>query len=130
MTNNSLILKERIASLENRQGQQIVLLREQAYITFESLKPMRLLKDTIKNFTSQSDLKDDIFGETAGVTIANLSKKINLATSNNPVKKLAGTLLQIGITALLAKKSSKIMEIGEIFLKHLFNREDVMKVEK
>jgi hypothetical protein len=130
MTNNSLLLKERIAFLENRRVQQIVLLREQAYFTFESLKPMSLLKDTLKNFTSQSDLKDDIFGETTGVTIAFLSKKLNLGTSNNPVKKLAGTLLQVGITALLAKKSTKIMEIGEIFLKHLFNRENVIKVEK
>jgi len=91
---------------------------------------MRLLKDTIKYFTSHSDLKDDIFGETAGVTIAYLLKKLNLGTSTNPVKKLAGTLLEVGITALMAKKSAKIIEIGEIFLKHLFNREDVIKVEK
>ena len=62
MTDNSLHLKERISFLENRQGQQIVLLKEQAHSTFERLKPISFLKDTIKDLTYQSDLKENICG--------------------------------------------------------------------
>ncbi len=40
MTDNSLLLKERISFLADRQSQQIVLLKEQVHITFESLKPI------------------------------------------------------------------------------------------
>lgn len=130
MTDNSLLLKERISFLENRQGQQIVLLKEQAHTTFESLKPMSFLKDTIKDFTYQSDLKENIFDGIAGVTTGFLSKKLIVGITNSPVKKLVGTLLQIGITGLVTKNSSKIIAIGEVFLKHLFNRETAIKAQE
>lgn len=130
MTDNSLLLKERIAFLEDRQVQQIVLLKQQAQVTYESIKPMNFLKDTIKDFTAQSDLKENIFDGIAGVTTGFLSKKLIVGTTNNPVKKLVGTLLQVGITALVTKNSSKIKAIGEVFLKHLFNRETAIKVEE
>lgn len=130
MTDNSLLIKERIAFLEKRQRQQIVLLKEQSIITFESLKPMSFLKDTINDFTSQSNLKDDVFDGIAGVTTGFLSKKLIFGTTKNPIKKLAGTLFQVGITALVAKKSSKIKVIGEVFLKHIFNHEAAIIVEE
>ena len=130
MIDNSLHLKERISFLENRQGQQIVLLKEQAHSTFESLKPISFLKDTIKDLTYQSDLKENIFDGIAGVTTGFLSKKLIVGITNSPVKKLVGTLLQIGITGLVTKNSSKIIAIGEVFLKHLFNRETAIKAQE
>lgn len=130
MTDNSLLLKERIAFLKDRQSQQIILLKEQAHITFESLKPINFLQDTIIDFTSQSDLKENVFNGIAGVTTGFLSKKLIVGTTNSPVKKLVGTLLQVGITALVTKNSSKIKAIGEVFLKHLFNRETAIKAQE
>ena len=130
MTDNSLLLKERISFLADRQSQQIVLLKEQVHITFESLKPINFLKDTIIDFTSQSDLKENIFDGIAGVTTGFLSKKLIVGITNSPVKKLVGTLLQIGITGLVTKNSSKIIAIGEVFLKHLFNRETAIKAQE
>ena len=73
MTDNSLLLKERISFLADRQSQQIVLLKEQVHITFESLKPINFLKDTIIDFTSQSDLKENIFD---GISISLVSRLI------------------------------------------------------
>jgi hypothetical protein len=130
MTDNSLLLKERIAFLTDRQSQQIVLLKEQAHITFVSLKPVNFLQDTIIDFASQSDLKENIFDGIAGVTTSFLSKKLIVGTTNSPVKKLVGTLLQVGITALVTKNSRKIKAIGEVFLKHLFNRESAIKAQE
>jgi hypothetical protein len=43
---------------------------------------------------------------------------------------LVGTLLQVGITALVTKNSRKIKAIGEVFLKHLFNRESAIKAQE
>lgn len=130
MTDNSLLLKERISFLADRQSQQIVLLKEQAHITFESLKPINFLKDTIIDFTSQSDLKQNVFDGITGVTTGFLSKKLIVGTTNSPVKKLVGTLLQVGITALVTKNSSKIKAIGEVFLKHLINRETAINAQE
>jgi hypothetical protein len=127
MTDHSALLKERIAFLEDRQNQEIAMLKDQAHTTYESLKPMNFLKDTLEEFTTQPDLKNNVLDGIAGVTTGYLSKKLIIGTSNNPVKKLAGTLFQVGITALVAKNSSKIKAVSEVLLKHLFNRKSAIE---
>lgn len=127
MTDHSTLLKERIAFLEDRQSREIVMLKEQVHATYESLKLMNFLKDTLDEFTAQPDLKDNVLDGIAGITTGYLSKKLLVGTSHNPVKKLAGTLFQVGITALVAKNSSKIKAVGEVLLKHLFGRKTTIK---
>lgn len=122
MTDHSLILKERIAFLEDRQRQEIAMLKEQALDTYESIKPVNLLKNTLKDFTSQPELKENIFDGVAGIATGYLSKKLLIGASDNPLKKVVGTLFQVAITTLVAKNSSKIKAVGEVLLKHLFNR--------
>ncbi|GAB2616761.1 hypothetical protein GCM10027035_11410 [Emticicia sediminis] len=127
MTDHSVLLKERITFLEDRQSREIVLLKEQVHVTYESLKPMNFLKDTIEEFTSQPNLKKNIFDGIASISTGYLSKKLFVGTSNNPVKKLAGTLFQVAVTTLVAGNSDKLKAIGEVFLKHLLGRETIIK---
>lgn len=122
MTDHSLLLKERIAFLEDRQRREIMMFKEQALDTYESIKPVNLLKNTLKDFTSQPELKENIFDGVAGIATGYLSKKLLIGTSDNPLKKIVGTLFQVAITTLVAKNSSKIKAVGEVLLKHLFNR--------
>ena len=122
MTNHSTLLEERIASLEDRQRQEIAVLKEQALDTYESIKPVNLLKNTLKGFSSQPDLKGNILDGAIGLATGYLIKKLLVGTSHNPIKKIAGTLFQVAITTLVAKNSSKIKAVGEVLLKHLFNR--------
>ncbi len=127
MTDHSVLLKERITFLEDRQSREMITLKEQAHVTYESFKPINLLKNTLEEFTYQPDLKDKILKGMAGVTTGYLSKKIFVGTSHNPAKKLAGTLFQVAVTALVAGNSDKLKAIGEVFLKHLLGRETVIK---
>jgi len=123
MTDHSLLLEERIIFLEDCQSREIVLLKEQAHTTYESFKPINLLKNTLEEFTYQPDLKEIILKGMAGVTTGYLSKKIFVGTSNNPIKKLTGMLFQVAVTTLVAGNSDKLKAIGEVFLKHLLGRE-------
>lgn len=128
MTDNSELLKaitpikERIAFLEARQSREVAVLREHALATYESMKPVNLLKNTLKDFSSQPALKENLLDGAIGIATGYLSKKLLVGTSNNPIKKIAGTLFQVAITTLVAKNSSKIKAVGEVLLKYLFNR--------
>ncbi len=122
MTNHAMLLKERIAFLEDRQNQETAVLKEQALDTYESIKPVNLLKNTLKDFSSQPTLKGNILDGAISIATGYLTKKLIVGTSNNPIKKIAGTLFQVAITTLVAKNSSKIKAVGEVLLKHLFNR--------
>lgn len=123
MTDHSVLLKERITFLEDRQSREIIVLKEQANITYESFKPINLLKNTLEEFTYQPDLKEKVLKGVAGITTGYLSKKIFVGTSHNPIRKLAGTLFQVAVTTLIAGNSDKLKAIGEVFLKHLLGRE-------
>lgn len=127
MTDHSVLLKEKITFLEDRQSREIVLLKEQAHATYESFKPINLLKNTLEEFTYQPDLKEKILKGMAGITTGYLSKKILVGTSHNPIRKLAGTLFQVAVTTLVAGNSDKLKAIGEVFLKHLLGRETAIK---
>lgn len=121
MTDHSKLLQERIAFLKDRESREMAMLKEQVLGTYESMKPVNILKNTLKDFAAQPELKNDIFDGVAGIATGYLSKKLLVGTSNNPLKKIAGTLFQVAITALVAKNSSKIKAVGEVLLKHLFN---------
>lgn len=121
MTDHSKLLQERIAFLKDRESREMAMLKEQVLGTYESMKPVNILKNTLKDFAAQPELKNDIFDGVAGIATGYLSKKLLVGTSNNPLKKIAGMLFQVAITALVAKNSSKIKAVGEVLLKHLFN---------
>lgn len=120
MNNNAALLKERIALLESRQSQEISILKEQALVVYESVKPVNLLKNVLKDFTTQPELKENILGGIAVIASGYLSKKLLIGTSNSPLKKIAGILFQITIIALVAQKSGNIKAVRDILLKHFF----------
>mgnify|MGYP000747592874 CR=1 FL=1 len=104
MNNNAALLKERIALLESRQSQEISILKEQALVVYESVKPVNLLKNVLKDFTTQPELKENTLGGIAVIASGYLSKKLLIGTSNSPLKKIAGILFH-GIRIFSIKMS-------------------------
>jgi hypothetical protein len=120
MKNEAAILKEKIALLENRQAQELILLREQAHTTFESLQPLNLLKNTFEEVSSSSELKDNMLNNVIGLTTGYLSKKVLLGSTHNPIKKFVGTFLQFAIGNAVANHSETIKAVGEVVLRRIF----------
>ncbi|GHN03081.1 hypothetical protein WSM22_45700 [Cytophagales bacterium WSM2-2] len=106
-TIGSMTLNESINQLRIKQAEQLVLLRDQFHLTYESLKPINLLKHTFKEAASP-DIKEGILDNVIGVTTGYLSKGIFVGTSVNPVRKILGTLLQITVSTLIARNSDSI----------------------
>ena len=101
-------LKSAIEQLEYKQSAEWPLLKEQFLITYENLKPLNVLKKAFKEVSSTPDFKNDMLGATIGLTAGYLSKAIIVGVSHNPIKKLLGELLGVGISNIVSKNSDTI----------------------
>ena len=84
---------ERLEELQSIQGRQ---LKEQFYMTYESLKPINLLKNTLKDISNSPYLIDNIIGTGMGMVSGFLTKKIFVGVSGSMFRKLIGFGVTVG----------------------------------
>lgn len=112
-------LRAAIIKLENRQIIEEKLLKDQFFVTYESLKPVNVIRAAINEFLTLSDLKEPLLETTAGIITGYLSRVLIIRNSKNPLIRLAGIFAQYGITNLISKNSSKIVRVGLRFIQSL-----------
>jgi hypothetical protein len=118
-------LKNAIQLLEDEQSFKWQQLQGQFYVTFESLKPVNIIRNTLKDLTTPSNLNDDILGTAMGLASGYLSKKIFIGTSGNIFRKLFGSILQFGVTTLVSKHSDTIVSIGQSLIHHFLSKKEM-----
>ena len=111
-----------ILELENRQKEEGIMLKEQFHEVYESVKPINLIKSTFKEAVASQDLREDIVNLSIGLVAGYVTKKLFQGVSDSPTKKLLGTVLQFGITTLIANNPEAIKSLGKGLFK-LFNRD-------
>ena len=97
-------LNEVIILLENKQVQELESLREQFNVTYESFKPINLIKSTFLEVTTSPEIKNSIVKNSIGLATGYITKKVLFGTSHNVIKRLFGTLLQFVIANVVSKK--------------------------
>jgi hypothetical protein len=127
--NSFLELRYAIQVLEVEQAEKAVLLKEQFYITYESLKPVNLIRNTLKEVFLSPNLIDNFVGTTVGMASGYLSKKIVVGASSNIIKKLFGSLLEYGVTNLVAQHPEGIKTMGQMIFKRIFGKKEVPSEE-
>ena len=118
-------LKDAIQVLEVEQGIKEQLFKEQLYLTYESLKPINILKKTLKELGSSPYLMDNISGTAMGLASGFLSKKIFVGASGSIIRKLIGSILQFGITNVVAQNSSIIKSIGQAIFQYFLHKKEM-----
>jgi hypothetical protein len=118
-------LKDAIQLLESEQAVKRQLLKEQFYITYESLKPISLLKSAINDISSSPYLIDNLSGTVIGLATGYLTKKIFIGASGNLIRKLLGSILQFGVTNVVAQHSETIKSIGQAIFQHFLNKKEM-----
>ena len=103
-------LKESIRLLEIKQAEEGAILKEQFAVTFESLKPINLLKNTIKEMTSSVDLKSNLSETIISILAGYLTKKVMVSSKSGPLMKILGSVLQFGVTSVIASNTDNIRE--------------------
>jgi len=128
-------LKLAIQNLEFQQEVQGQLLKDHFFVTFESLKPINLIKNTLLEITSSPYLIDNMLGAIMGLISGYLSKKIAVGTSNSLIRKILGAALQFGVTNIVAQHPDILKSIGNFIIdkfihkknedQHLANKENI-----
>ena len=118
-------LKNAIHFLENKQTLDKQLLIEQFHLTYESLKPINLLKKTIKDVASSPYLIDNIIGTSIGLASGYLTKKIIVNASGNLFKKLIGSVLQFGVTNIVAQNPETVKSFGRSIFQFILSKKEM-----
>jgi hypothetical protein len=104
-------LKESIRLLEFRQVEEGKILKEQFKLTYESLKPVNLIKSTLKELAGTSELKINLFETIVSILTGYLTKKILIRSKSNIFMKMLGVLLQFGVTNVVANNAESIRNL-------------------
>ena len=118
-------LKNAIQLLEVEHASKGQLLKEQFYLTYESFKPVNLLKSTLNDIASSPYLIDNIIGTAMGLATGFLSKKIFIGASGNKFRKLIGYILQFGVTNFVAQQHDAIKSFGRSIIQHLLRKKEI-----
>lgn len=116
-------LREAIVQLEIRQASEEKILKEEFHLACESVKPVNLIKNTLKQAVASVDLKENIVNTSLGLTAGYLSKKIFEGVSKSPLKKVLGSVLMFVITNLVVNNPGRIKSSGTNFLKIFRNKQ-------
>jgi hypothetical protein len=115
-------LKNAIEFLEAEQAVRERLLREQFILTYESLKPVNLIRNTLDDLASSPNLIDNIVGTASGLATGYLSKKLFIGTSGNKFRKLLGAILQFSIISVVTRHPDAIKSIGHLLTQHILRK--------
>jgi hypothetical protein len=111
-------LKESIRLLEIRQTEEGKILKEQFKITYESLKPINLIKNSVKELASSVEIKNSLFETIVSIMTGYLTKKLMISSKSSTLMKLVGVFLQFGVTSLISNNAETI----RIFMSDLIDR--------
>jgi len=117
-------LKLAIQNLEFQQEVQGQLLKDHFFVTFESLKPINLIKNTLFEITSSPYLIDNMLGAIMGMISGSISKKIAVGTSNSLIRKILGAALQFGVTNIVAQHPDILKSVGNFIIDKFIHKKN------
>jgi len=108
-------LRKSILVLELRQIEEGKLLLEQAKVTYESLRPLNFLRKMFGQIATPSSLRENLIQSATGLISGYVSRKVFIRSSRNPVMRLAGILVQYGVTNFVANNADTISTLGHYY---------------
>lgn len=117
---NSDELKARIRELETQTLEMEEALRMRLEATYDSLRPVNLLKSTIRGITSDADLKNGILSSLVQFGLDFLGGSLLWNRTGSITKKAIGAALRLGATG---KGAGKSFRIWKKFLSNLFTKD-------
>jgi len=119
---SSASLKSAILFLEVEKEIKAQELRAQFLLAYDSLKPANLIKSAFHEVTTSPGLINNILGVAVGLTSGYLSKTMAVGHSANIIRKFFGSILQFGVTNVVAQHSDSIKSFGQFIIHHIFQK--------
>jgi len=117
-------LKSAIQILEVEQNERELILKDNVKEVYESLKPVNILKNTIRELFTPNYLKlnENIAGTAIGAVGGFLLRKLLEGSSGSLVRKLLAKALQFTMTRIGASQSDAIASAGSSLFNRLFHK--------
>jgi len=117
-------LKKAIELAEAEQNVKLQQLKEQFLPALESLKPANLFRNTLNGISSSPYLIDNIIGTALSIATGYFSKRIIVGASVNRVRNLLGSIMQFGVTKVVAQHADTIKSYGRYFFQSFFRKKE------
>lgn len=105
-------LRTLIEELKNKKQAEGAALKAKVHEAFERVKPINMIKSTLKEASSSKDMGGNIANAALVLVSSYLSKRLFMRLSRSPLKKLAGAVILFGITNYIAKHPDKLKAAG------------------
>ncbi|NHN26909.1 hypothetical protein FIA58_014585 [Flavobacterium jejuense] len=102
------LLDEKIRLLKKKQLNDFSVLKEQFFVTAESLKPVNIIKETIHDFKNSKDIKNSLLESALGIAGGFVTRKMIIGKSSNIFKKISATVIQYLVSNFITNKAEKI----------------------
>lgn len=122
-------LKDAIHQLEEDQAVKGQLLKDQLFKTYDSFKPSKLIGSSLKEIISSPYMIDNVIDTGISLATGYLSRRIVVGASGNIIRRLLGTILQVGVTKIVAKHSGNIKSIGKLAFQQIFRKKKTKPVK-
>jgi hypothetical protein len=117
---SSMTLRQTILWLEAENLQQQTDLKEQFHDTYQSLKPINLIKETLKDVARSPAQLQDILVPLLGLSTGYLTKRLVVGKSEDPDRMLIAEVLGKSVTSVIAQHPTEIIAAGKFILRFLF----------
>lgn len=115
-------LKKAIQLLENEHSANGRQLKAQFYATYESFKPVNLIRSALHDITSSPHMVDNILGTTFGLAAGLVSNVVFKGLAGPGLRRVISPVLQSGVTSFVAKHTGSLRTIGELALLRIFRK--------
>jgi hypothetical protein len=115
-------LKEAIQILEVKQHDQGKLLKEQIYLAYESLRPVNLIRNTVRELFSSASISENFSGGAMRMASGYLIRKLLVGKSGNTFRKILGSVLEFGLSGLIVQNMDVIRSAGHSIIQYLFSK--------
>lgn len=117
-----------IVELEIKRDNELAALKEQISLIHESLKPVNLIRNVIKDITSSPELKGGISSAAIGLSAGFLLRKILFRSTGNPILKIVGNIVQSIASNLAARNADKIKAAGKFVYGKIAHKKNINEI--
>lgn len=110
--NSAAELSAAINALERKHKADHEALKEKFHLTYESIKPINIIKHTLREAVESFDLKENLLITAAGISTGFLSEKFVVGDSKSPLRKLLGAAAVFGVTNFVATHPEAVKRVG------------------
>ncbi|MBK7233020.1 MAG: hypothetical protein IPH93_12360 [Saprospiraceae bacterium] len=103
-------LRAFIQKLEVQQKEDARLLKIEFDQVAENMKPVNLIKNSIKDLAASPDLVQNLLKTVAGFALGYFSKKATLGVGQKPINNILATVLQIFVTNFVTDNAGSFKE--------------------